>query len=128
MKDVQIPLNETFPFEVEATSDPVKKISINMYSLGLELTILRDYYSIAKCTGVGWEYVRFPATIPDGTRIWRIEITGENLVIHCNGEKVLEYLFAESSFNPICTNSWQREEDSYFVFNGIDTASKRFRC
>ena len=128
VKKVEIgPLADTFPLEVEAVSG--RKLSINFYRN--EIAIVdssgNTLYSIGKCTSYSWKFVKFPLAIPSGTRIWRLTKTGEKIVIHCNGEKVLEYVFSESSYNPGCSDNWEGDEEGSFYFAGIDYASSRFR-
>eukprot|EP00116_Pleurobrachia_bachei_P012765 sb/3473027/ len=90
-------------------------------------------YSIGRCTGKTYGFEPFPENIPETSeRLWRITKSPDALQIHCNGLKVLEYLFNSShptdeDLREICENLWSGESKGKLELLDIDKATKKIR-
>ena len=62
-----------------------------------------------------------------GKLIWTVTKTESTLKLQCNGVKIFEYEFAESS-HELCTEKWSLDEARYTRFHPSDTASLSYRA
>ena len=114
-------------------NEAVKKVAIRLYADQVALSLMNSEprYSIDLCTGTPWRFLQYPdaTSIPrTGTILWRFIKTADKITIHCNGVKVLDYWFAESSYKSTCMETWAVQSGHRGIaFYGFDKASKRFR-
>eukprot|EP00116_Pleurobrachia_bachei_P007366 sb/3467628/ len=124
-----IPL-DSFPIEIEAAAN--KKVAIRLYSEQIALNLKTvPKYNINQCTGVPYKFVEYPDStgIPvTGTTVWRLTKAVDKVMIYCNGDKVLEYVFADSPYKSGCMETWTgQSEYKGIYFYSFDNGSKRFR-